>query len=72
MSVRVRRGFVRVGAGTDNASEMGGNAPLFEEGVSLVLGVGYGGEDGIAGGIFDETDEGRRVCAWRLEPRLHP
>lgn len=53
-------GFVGVGAGTDKASDAGSDAPLVNEGVPLVLNDGYGGEDGIAGGGFDEADEG--VC----------
>jgi hypothetical protein len=50
-------GFVRVGAGTDEAGDAGGNAPLVDGGVALVLDDRYGGEDGVAGGGLDEADE---------------
>ena len=53
-------GFVGVGAGTDKAGDAGGGAPLVDGGVPLILDEGYGGEDWVTGGGFDETDEG--VC----------
>ena len=43
-------GFVRVGAGTDEAGDAGSDAPLVDGGVSLVLDEGYGSEDGVTGG----------------------
>ena len=33
------------------------DGPLVDGGVSLVLDEGYGGEDGVAGGGFDQTKE---------------
>ncbi|KAH8987321.1 hypothetical protein EDB92DRAFT_2105045 [Lactarius akahatsu] len=53
-------GFIRVGTGTDKAGDAGGDSPLVDGGVSLVLDEGYGGEDGVAGGGLDEAKEG--VC----------
>jgi hypothetical protein len=55
---RVRKGFIRVGAGTDEVGNAGSDTPPIDRGVSIILDKGYGGEDGVAGVVFNEVKEG--------------
>jgi hypothetical protein len=54
----VRKGFIGVGAGTDEVGNAGSDTPPIDRGVSIILDEGYGGEDGVAGVVFDEAKEG--------------
>ena len=53
-------GFIGVATGTDKASDARGDTPPIDGGVSFILNEGYGSENRVAGGRFDETKEG--VC----------
>jgi hypothetical protein len=57
---RVRKGFIRVGAGTDEVGNAGSDTPPIDGGVSIIMDKGYGGEDGVAGVVFNE---GKQGCA---------
>ena len=59
MLVRVRRWDSSEWAPGWIKREAGGDALLVDGGVPLVLNDGYCGEDGVAEGGFDETDEGQ-------------